>query len=76
MLKAKFFDVNVAELQRGTTLAEHLDQLVNGFLAERGHVEIVHSHMNSVVMPPEDGGGQYLESPACVVVILALYYRE
>jgi len=75
MLRVKFFEVSLSSLPRGVTLTEQLDKMVNGFLAERANAEIVRTHMNSVVMPPEDGGGMYKESPASVVVILALFYR-
>ena len=75
MLQVKFFDVNMADLPRGMTLTDQLDREVNAFLAEQPRAEIVHTHMNSVVMPPEHGGGMYKESPASVVVILSLFYR-
>jgi hypothetical protein len=75
MLRVKFFEVSMTELPRGVTLTEQLDKLVNEFLAEKAHAEIVRTHMNSVSMPAEDGGGMYRETPASVVVILALFYR-
>lgn len=76
MLKVKFFDVSLAELARGVTLSQQLEGMVNNFLAERKPAEIVRTHMNSVVIPPEDGGGVFKEAPASVVVILALFYRD
>jgi len=74
-MKVKFFDVAMHELPRGTTLAEHLTELVNRYLAEHPTIEVLQTHMNTAVLPPEEGGGVFRDSPASVVVVLALFYR-
>ena len=75
MLQVKFFDVSMADLPRGVTLSEYLEAAVNVFLTSKPGIDVVRTHVSSVVMPPEDGGGNYRESPASIVVILALFYR-
>ena len=74
-MKVKFFDIGMHELPRGTTLSEHLGEIVNRFLAQNPNVEIVATHMNTAVLPPEEGGGVFRDSPTSVVVVLALFYR-
>jgi hypothetical protein len=76
MLKVKIIEAGLQDLPRGTTLGEYVEVSVNEFLAKKAGVEIVRMHMNTVVIPPEEGGGQFREMPASVVVLIALYYNE
>ena len=74
-MKVKFFDVAMHELPRGSTLSEHLTELANQYLAEHSSIEVLRTHLNTVVLPPEEGGGVFRDSPASIVVVLALFYR-
>src|SRR5262249_34444547 len=74
-VKVKFFAVAMHERPRGSPLSEHLTELVNRYLAEHPSIEVVQTHVNTAVLPPEEGGGVFRDSPASIVVVLALFYR-
>jgi hypothetical protein len=76
MLKVKMIEAGLQDLPRGMTIAQYVEVQVNEFLAGKPGIEIVRTHMNTVVIPPEEGGGQFREMPAVVVVLVAIYYKE
>ena len=75
-MKVKIIEVSLHELPRGTTLAEFLEGQVNDFLAKKAGVKIVYTHMNTVVLPPEEGGGQFRDAPASIVVLISIFYTD
>ena len=75
-MRVKLFEFSLHEVPRGETLAEHAEVQLNNFLKEHPNIEILYTHMNSVVIPAEDGGGMFRESPAATVIVLGLFYRE
>jgi hypothetical protein len=76
MLKVKIIEAGLQDLPRGTTIGDYVELQVNEFLGKKPAAEIVQTHMNTVVIPPEEGGGQFREMPAVVVVLVAIYYKE
>jgi hypothetical protein len=75
-MKVKIIEVSLHELPRGTTLSEFLEGQVNDFLAKKAGVKIVYTHMNTVVLPPEEGGGQFRDAPASIVVLISIFYTD
>lgn len=75
-MKVKIIEVGLHELPRGTTLSEFLEGRVNEFLAKKAGVKIVYTHMNTVVLPPEEGGGQFRDAPASIVALISIFYTD
>ena len=75
-MKLKLFEVSLAELPRGETLSAYAESQVNDFLTKNPNIEIVHTHLSNVVIPAEEGGGVFRESPAAIVVMIGIFYRE
>ncbi len=74
-LQLKLFEFSVQELPRGEALAEYAQGQVNHFLKEHPDIEVVQTHVNTTVIPPEEGGGVFKDAPSSVVIVVAIFYR-
>lgn len=75
-MKVKVIEVALHELPRGVTLSEYVEGQLNEFLTRMPNIQIAYTHMNTAVIPPEEGGGQYRDAPASIVVLFSIFYRE
>jgi hypothetical protein len=75
-VKAKIFDVVLHNVPAGKSPATHLEDQINGFLKHYPNLQVVATHMNTLIVPPDPPSTQGLEVKAPSVIIFAtLFYH-
>jgi hypothetical protein len=74
-MKVKVFEVALHKLPSGTSPASALEEQLNGFLAQRQNLQVVATHMNTIVAPAEpDAMPSSTESS--VIIFCTVFYQE
>jgi hypothetical protein len=75
-VKAKIFDVVLHNVPAGKSPATHLEDQINSFLKHYPNLQVVATHMNTLIVPPDPPSMQGSEAKAPSVIIFAtLFYH-
>ena len=75
-MKVKIFDVVLHNVPAGKSPATHLEDQINSFLKHSPNLQIVGTHMNTLIVPPELASlpGSAPSSPS-VILFTTLFYQ-
>ena len=74
-MQAKVFEVALHKLPSGKSPASALEEQLNAFLEPRPNLQVVATHMNTIVAPAEpDAMPSSTEST--VIIFCTVFYRE
>jgi hypothetical protein len=75
-MKVKIFDVVLHNVPAGKSPATHLEDQINVFLKHYPNLEVVATHMNTLVVPVEPGSqaGPEATRPS-VILFTTLFYK-
>ena len=75
-MKVKIFDVALHNVPAGKSPATHLEEQINSFLKHYPNLQVVATHMNTLVVPSEPASLPGSEvSRAAVILFTTLFYR-
>ena len=75
-MKVKVFDVVLHNVPAGKSPATHLEEQINGFLKHYPNLQVMATHMNTLIVPPEPASLPGSEAKAPSVIIFAtLFYQ-
>ena len=74
-VKAKIFEVILHKLSSGKSPATAIEEQINIFLAERPQLQLIASHMSTLVTPAEPNAMPRSEE-AAIVIFCTLFYSE
>jgi len=74
-VKAKVFEVTLHRLSSGKSSASALEDQLNAFLGDHGNLQIVATHMNTVLAPAEPDAMPSSED-SFIVIFCTLFYTE
>jgi hypothetical protein len=72
-VKAKVFEVILHKLPCGKSPASELEEQLNRFLAERPGIQVVATHMNTIVAPAEPDAMPSSEASS-IIIFLTVFY--
>ena len=75
-MKIKIFDVVLDSVPAGKSPATHLEEQINGFLKHYPNLQIIATHMNTLVVPSQPAGqpGSEATRPS-VILFTTLFYQ-
>ena len=73
-MKAKVFEVVLHKLASGKSPASLLEEQLNVFLAQRPQVQLVATHMSTLVSPAQPDAMPRLE--ASIIIFCTLFYTD
>ena len=75
-MKAKIFDVVLHNVPAGKSPATLLEEQINGFLKHYPNLQVVATHMNTLVVPPNAEGlpGSETKQPS-IIIFATLFYQ-
>jgi hypothetical protein len=74
-MKAKVFEVVLHKLPSGKSPASALEEQLNGFLGQRQDIQVVATHMNTIVAPAEPNAMPASEESS-VIIFCTMFYTE
>ena len=75
-MKVKVFDVVLHNLPAGKSPSTHLEEKINNFLKHYPNLQVVATHMNTLVVPSEPPSQPGSEATGASVVLFAtLFYQ-
>ena len=74
-MKAKVFEVILHKLPSGKSPASALEEQLNGFLEQRPDLQVVATHVNTIVAPAEPNAMPSSEESS-VIIFCTLFYAE
>ena len=74
-MKAKVFEVALHKLPSGKSPATALEEQLNGFLDQRPNLQVVATHMNTIVAPAEPNA-MPSSTVDSVIIFCTVFYRE
>jgi len=74
-VKAKVFEVVLHKLPSGKSPASALEEQLNGFLVQHPDLQVVATHMNTIVAPAEPNAMPSSEESS-VIIFCTLFYAE
>jgi hypothetical protein len=75
-MKVKIFDVVLHNVPTGKSPATHLEEQINSFLKHYPNLQIVATHMNTLVLPAEPADQPGAEAPQpSVILFTTLFYQ-
>jgi hypothetical protein len=74
-MKAKVFEVVLHKLPSGKSPASALEEQLNGFLGQHPDLQVVATHMNTIVAPAEPNAMPSSEESS-VIIFCTLFYSE
>ena len=75
-MKVKVFDVVLHNLPAGKSPSTHLEEQINNFLKHHPNLQVVATHMNTLVVPSEPPSQPGSEATKASVVLFAtLFYQ-
>jgi hypothetical protein len=74
-VKAKVFEVVLHKLPSGKSPASALEEQLNGFLGLHPDLQVVATHMNTIVAPAEPNAMPSSEESS-VIIFCTLFYAE
>ena len=76
-MRAKIFDVVLHNVPAGKSPATHLEEQINTFLKHYPNLQVVATHMNTLVVPAEPASLQGAEAkPPSVIIFATLFYQN
>ena len=76
-MKAKVFDVILHRLGHGSPPSAALEERLNAFLSEHPKIQVLGSHMNTVMLPPEPHAMPRSEAAEpSVILFMTLLYAD
>ncbi len=72
-MKAKVFEVMLHKLPSGRSPASALEEQLNEFLGKHPELQVVATHMNTVVAPAEPNAMPSSEESSIIIFCTALY---
>lgn len=76
-MKAKVFDVILHHVGHGPAPSVAMEEKLNAFLAEHPKIQVLGSHMNTVMLPPEPHAMPRSEAAEpSVVLFMTLLYTD
>jgi hypothetical protein len=72
-MKAKVFEVMLHKLPSGKSPASELEEQLNRFLAEYPDLQVVATHMNTIVAPAEPNAMPSSEE-ATIIIFCTVFY--
>ncbi len=73
-MKAKIFEVVLHKLPSGKSPASALEEQLNGFLGQRQDIQVVATHMNTIVAPAEPNAMPASEESS-VIIFCTVFYK-
>ncbi len=74
-MKAKVFEVVLHKLPSGKSPASALEEQLNEFLAQHPDLQVVTTHMNTIVAPAEPNAMPSSEE-ASVIIFCTMFYTQ
>ena len=76
-MKARVFDVVLHKLPAGKSPASYLEEQLNDFFKQHPNVDLLATHMNTLVLPPDRSAmrGSEAAEPA-VIIFSTIFYSE
>lgn len=74
-MKAKVFEVRLHQLPSGKSPASALEEQLNIFLAQAPEIQVVASHMNTIVAPAEPNAMPSSEE-STIIIFCTVFYTE
>jgi len=74
-MKAKVFEAALHKLASGVSPASALEEQLNGFLDQRPNVQVVATHMNTIVAPAEPNAMPSTEESS-IIIFFTLFYTS
>jgi hypothetical protein len=74
-VKVKVFEVILHKLPSGKSPASALEEQLNGFLAQQPKLQVVATHMNTVVSPAEPNAMPRSEASS-IIIFCTLFYTD
>ncbi len=74
-MKVKVFEVVLHKLPSGKSPASALEEQLNGFLGQRQDIQVVATHMNTIVAPAEPNAMPASEESS-VIIFCTVFYTE
>jgi hypothetical protein len=74
-MKAKVFEVILHKLPSGASPASALEEQLNGFLEQRPNVQVMATHMNTIVAPAEPNAMPSSEESS-VIIFFTMFYTS
>jgi hypothetical protein len=76
-MKAKVFDVVLHKIPQGKSPAAYLEEQLNDFFEQHSNVDLLATHVNTLVLPPERTAmrGTDAAEPA-VIIFSTIFYSE
>jgi hypothetical protein len=75
-MKVKVFDVVLHNVPQGKSPATHLEDQINSFLKHYPNLQVVATHMNTLMVPPDPASMQGAEAKQPSIIIFAtLFYQ-
>jgi hypothetical protein len=74
-MKAKVFEVMLHKLPSGKSPASELEQQLNRFLREYTEIQVVATHMNTIVAPAEPNALPSVEEDS-IIIFCIIFYTE
>lgn len=76
-MKVKIFDVVLHNVPAGESPATHLEGQINSFLKHYPNLQVVATHMNTLVVPPAPAGQPGAEpNRPSVILFTTLFYQS
>ncbi|MEY4917028.1 MAG: hypothetical protein RL616_941 [Verrucomicrobiota bacterium] len=74
-MKVKVFEVVLHKLPSGKSPASALEEQLNGFLEQRQDIQVIATHMNTIVAPAEPNAMPASEESS-VIIFCTVFYTE
>jgi len=74
-MKAKVFEVMLHKLPSGKSPASELEDQLNAFLAQSPDLQVVATHMNTIVAPAEPNAMPSTEE-STIIIFCTVFYTE
>ncbi len=74
-MKVKIFEIVLHKLASGKSPASILEEQLNGFLAQRPQLQLVATHMSTLVSPAEPNAMPKSEE-ASIIIFCTLFYTD
>jgi len=76
-MKAKVFDAVLHKLPAGKSPAAYLEERLNDFFKEHSKIQLVATHMNTLILPPDRNAmqGSGAGEPS-IIIFSTLFYRD
>ncbi len=74
-MKAKIFEVVLHKLPSGKSPATALEEQLNGFLSQHPNLQLVSTHMSTLVSPAEPNAMPRSEESS-IIIFCSLFYTD